>query len=82
MDRVGMVRDLDSLGRIVIPVDIRRRLGIGKHTAMEFWMTESGLIMRRCVGEACILCGELQHLTYFKSAWICIFCMNELKNKR
>lgn len=82
MDRVGMVRDLDSLGRIVIPVDIRRRLGIGKHTVMEFWMTDSGLIMRRYAGEACILCGNLQHITYFKSTWICIFCMNELKNKR
>ncbi|MGP0576348.1 AbrB/MazE/SpoVT family DNA-binding domain-containing protein [Paenibacillus peoriae] len=82
MDRVGMVRDLDSLGRIVIPVDIGKRLGIGKHTTMEFWMTESGLIMRQCTGEACTLCGEFQHLTYFKNAWICISCTNELKNKR
>lgn len=81
MDRVGMVRDLDSLGRIVIPVDIRKRLGIGKHTTMEFWATESGLIMRKYTGKICALCGKLEYLTYFKNAWICNLCMNELKNK-
>ncbi len=40
-----MVRNLDSLRRIVIPVGIRRRLGINTDTPMEFFTTEDSIIM-------------------------------------
>ncbi|WP_327204663.1 AbrB/MazE/SpoVT family DNA-binding domain-containing protein [Paenibacillus terrae] len=40
-----MVRNLDSLGRIVIPIEIRRRLGINTDTPMEFFTTKDSIIM-------------------------------------
>ncbi|WP_420873690.1 AbrB/MazE/SpoVT family DNA-binding domain-containing protein [Paenibacillus terrae] len=62
-----MKRDLDSLGRVVIPVEIRNRLGINKNTEMEFFITESAIVMRRSESESCLLCGGNKQLIRFKN---------------
>ncbi|PNQ80778.1 AbrB/MazE/SpoVT family DNA-binding domain-containing protein [Paenibacillus sp. F4] len=74
-----MARNLDSLGRIVIPIEIRRRLGINKDTPMEFFITEDSIIMCRVGNESCLLCGETKQLIQHKNSYVCIYCANSLK---
>ncbi|KJD46393.1 MULTISPECIES: AbrB/MazE/SpoVT family DNA-binding domain-containing protein [Paenibacillus] len=79
MNDAAMKRNLDSLGRVVIPVEIRNRLGINKNTEMEFFITESAIVMRRSESESCLLCGENKQLIRFKKSYVCIYCANGLK---
>ncbi|WP_025716350.1 AbrB/MazE/SpoVT family DNA-binding domain-containing protein [Paenibacillus sp. 1-18] len=74
-----MTRNLDSLGRIVIPIEIRRRLGINKDTPMEFFTTEDAIIMCRVSNVSCLLCGETKQLIQHKESYVCIYCANSLK---
>lgn len=42
MKATGIIRRFDDLGRIVVPKEIRRRLGISEGTPMELFLTEDG----------------------------------------
>jgi len=74
-----MARNLDSLGRIAIPVEIRKRIGINRNTEMEFFITESAIVMCRSESESCLLCGETKQLIQHKKSYVCIYCANSLK---
>ncbi|MCC3379542.1 AbrB/MazE/SpoVT family DNA-binding domain-containing protein [Paenibacillus farraposensis] len=74
-----MTRNLDSLGRIVIPIEIRRRLGINNDTPMEFFITENSIVMYRVGNEQCLLCGGTKQLIQHKNSYVCIYCANSLK---
>ena len=46
MKSTGMVRKLDDLGRVVIPKEIRRSMGLQDGEAMEFLVDDKGLLIR------------------------------------
>ncbi|MDY7991290.1 AbrB/MazE/SpoVT family DNA-binding domain-containing protein [Paenibacillus polymyxa] len=79
MNDAIMKRNLDSLGRVVIPAEIRNRLGLNKNTEMEFFITESAIVLRRSESESCLLCGGNKQLIRFKKSYVCIYCANRLK---
>lgn len=51
MNAVGIVRKIDQLGRIVIPMEIRRQNGIADGDGMEILPTTDGIIIRKCSGQ-------------------------------
>ncbi|WP_226002367.1 AbrB/MazE/SpoVT family DNA-binding domain-containing protein [Paenibacillus sp. BJ-4] len=81
MKNTGMTRSLDSLGRIVIPIEMRMSMGIDACDPLEFYMDiETGFLsMRKYIGVACKLCNAVEDLTYFRNSLICKDCMQELK---
>ena len=48
---VGVVRNTDELGRIVIPMEMRRSLGIKAKEPMEMVLHEDGIFLRKREGE-------------------------------
>ena len=44
MDKVGIIKEIDALGRLQIPKEIRKRLGFEKN--VELVVTEEGLLIR------------------------------------
>ena len=44
MEKIGVVKDIDELGRLQIPIEIRKRLGLNKH--VELILTTEGLLIR------------------------------------
>ncbi|MGW9530288.1 AbrB/MazE/SpoVT family DNA-binding domain-containing protein [Paenibacillus terrae] len=82
MKRTGMTRPLDTLGRIVIPMEIRNSMGIEIGEPLEFYMDiEKGFmgIGKYSSGVSCNLCNSFQDLTYFKSLLLCKQCILDLK---
>lgn len=59
MKATGIVRKVDELGRIVLPVEWRRTLDIDAGTSVEILASGSQLILRRYL-PGCILCGDLE----------------------
>jgi len=46
MTNIGIVRNMDSLGRIVIPKEFRRVFGLKENEAIEILATEEGILLR------------------------------------
>ena len=49
MKATGIVRHVDDLGRIVIPKEIRRTMAIQEGNALEIYITDDGILFRKCV---------------------------------
>lgn len=65
MKATGIVRRVDDLGRIVIPKEIRRQLGVSENTPMELFLEDKSLVIRRYDTNNCIKDG----LDEFKSVF-------------
>ena len=64
MKATGMVRNIDSLGRIVIPIELRTRLGMDINKAVEIFIDDDMIILRR-YEPADIFTGETEDLIDF-----------------
>ena len=49
MKSTGIVRQLDSLGRIVLPVELRRTLNIGTKDQLEILIDDNSVVQRKYV---------------------------------
>ncbi|MEG1257065.1 AbrB/MazE/SpoVT family DNA-binding domain-containing protein [Clostridium sp.] len=78
MKSTGVVRKVDELGRIVIPVELRRTLDIDVKDALEIYVDGDQVILKK-YEPACIFCGDARDVINYKSKNICQKCLNELK---
>jgi len=78
MKSTGVVRKVDELGRIVIPVELRRTLDIDVKDALEIYVDGDQVILKK-YEPACIFCGDARDVINYKSKNICEKCLNELK---
>ena len=68
---------MDHLGRIVVPVEYRRALGIGEGDEIEITMDGDRVVLAR-VAPACVFCGAGNDLRSFRSRWLCDECQRNL----
>ena len=47
MKATGIVRRVDDLGRVVIPIELRRTLGIGEKDSLEIFVDGDSVILRK-----------------------------------
>ena len=78
MKSTGIVRKVDSLGRIVIPVELRRLLNIDCKDPMELYIDEDIVIFKKYI-PLCYLCGEGREMKRFKGKNICLSCVEHIK---
>ena len=78
MKSTGIVRHIDELGRIVVPKELRRKLGIANTDPVEIYCEDDKIILKK-YDPVCHFCGSTQSLTQFKEKNICSSCINELK---
>lgn len=79
MSEIGIVRELDSLGRIVVPKEIRYAFDIKEKEGLEIFTDDNNIILKK-FERGCIFCGEAasDKLSIFKKKSICDDCMKEL----
>lgn len=73
----GIVRRLDELGRITIPIELRRSLGIGDREALEIY-TESNKIILAKYEPTDIFTGSDQDLIEYKDKLVSKESIKEL----
>lgn len=73
MKSIGIVRPVDTLGRIVLPKELRRKFGIEVHDAMEIY-TEDDCIILRKYEPSCVFCGDAKNVFQFSGKNICPAC--------
>ena len=78
MKSTGIVRKVDELGRIVIPIELRRTLDIAEKDALEIYVDENTIMLKK-YEPCCIFCGSSADLSIFKGKNICPDCIKELQ---
>ena len=79
MTPTGLSRRIDQLGRIVVPVELRRALGILEGDLLEI-SREGERIMLEKVEEACTFCGSTENLRHHRAKLVCPGCVADLAN--
>ena len=80
MKATGIVRKVDELGRIVLPIEMRRTLDIAERDALEIYVEGSSIILKK-FRPACVFCDSVRDVEEFKGKNICKRCFAELKQK-
>jgi transcriptional pleiotropic regulator of transition state genes len=73
MKSTGIVRKVDELGRVVIPIELRRTLGIDEKDSLEIF-TENEKIILKKYEPACIFCGNAADTQHYCGKLICRHC--------
>jgi transcriptional pleiotropic regulator of transition state genes len=72
--RLGTPRHLDALGRIVIPAELRKLVGLQPGDFVDLYVVDNEIVLRR-VTPHCVLCGFIEHLVARRDKWICEPCL-------
>ncbi|HCD41186.1 MAG: AbrB/MazE/SpoVT family DNA-binding domain-containing protein [Bacillota bacterium] len=78
MKSTGIVRKVDELGRVVIPIELRRTLQIEEKDALEIYVDGERIILKK-YQPACIFCGNAANIKIFRDKNICRDCLDEMK---
>ncbi|MBR2466415.1 MAG: AbrB/MazE/SpoVT family DNA-binding domain-containing protein [Clostridia bacterium] len=79
MKSTGIVRNVDELGRIVIPKEMRKRMDIANSDPVEIYVDGDKIILTK-YQPSCIFCGATDGVTDFRGKKICAECIGVLKN--
>ena len=80
MKKSGIVRKVDHLGRIVLPVEMRRQLNISEKDALEIFVQDGSIVIRRHHDE-CVFCGSVRNVVSIKGRNVCAECISSIKNQ-
>ena len=78
MKSTGIIRRMDELGRVVIPIEIRNQFNIAEKDPMEIYVDGSSIILKKFEPN-CIFCGGKKNLVEYKEKLICEKCKNNIE---
>lgn len=80
MKSTGIVRKVDELGRIVLPIELRRTLGIEEKDRIDIFVDGESIILRK-YQPACIFCDNAKDIINYKGKNICPDCIRAMTEK-
>ena len=80
MKSTGIVRKVDELGRIVLPIELRKNLDINIKDPLEIYVDGSSVVLKKYL-PACIFCGEATDIVQFQGKNICGNCLQGISNE-
>ena len=78
MKATGIVRKIDELGRIVLPIELRRTLDISEKDSLEIYVEDDSIILRM-YKPACIFCNNTRDIVVYKGKNVCKDCIKALE---
>ncbi len=78
MKSTGIVRKVDELGRIVLPIEMRRTLDIAERDSLEIYVEGDSIILKK-YQPACVFCGSVKDLVSYEGKNVCSDCIARLK---
>ena len=79
MKSTGIVRKVDELGRVVLPIELRRTLDIAEKDALEIYV-EGDMVILKKYAPSCVFCGNTHGVTSYREKNVCAACLRELKH--
>jgi transcriptional pleiotropic regulator of transition state genes len=81
MKSTGIVRKVDELGRIVLPIELRRTMGIAERDPLEIYVDGNTIVLRQ-FQDSCVFCNSSNDVTVFKGKNVCNDCLKELTHNQ
>ena len=78
MKSTGIVRKVDELGRIVLPIELRRTLDIAEKDALEIYVDGESIVLKK-YAPSCVFCNDTRGIVSYKGKNVCSACRRELK---
>ena len=78
MKATGIIRRVDELGRVVIPIEIRNQFNIVEKDPIEIYVDGSSIILKK-YQPSCIFCGDAKDIIHYKDKNICSACLQQLQ---
>ena len=79
MKSTGIVRKVDELGRIVLPIELRRTLDIAERDELEIYLDDDKVILKK-YEPSCIFCGSSCGLVSYHGRNVCMECIQNMNN--
>ena len=79
MKSTGIIRRVDELGRVVIPIEIRNQFNISEKDPIEIYVNGSSIVLKK-LEENCIFCNNTDDLIEYNNKLICKECVKKLKS--
>jgi len=77
MKATGIIRRVDELGRVVIPIEIRNQFNIVEKDPIEIYVDDSSIVLKKYQPN-CIFCGNTENLVEYKNKLVCTQCSTKL----
>ncbi len=77
MKSTGIIRRVDELGRVVIPIELRNKFGIAEKDPIEIFVDGSNIVLKKFEPN-CIFCGSSKKLSEYKDKLVCDKCLEKL----
>ncbi|WP_168123970.1 AbrB/MazE/SpoVT family DNA-binding domain-containing protein [Paenibacillus sp. HB172176] len=80
MKSTGIVRQVDELGRIVLPIELRRIMELNEGDPVEVFIDhdEKRLMFRKYRTQECLFCQSVESLSYFRGRFVCLSCIQDV----
>ena len=80
MKATGIIRKVDELGRIVLPIEIRRTLDISVRDELEIFMDNDQIVLQK-FEPSCIFCGSSNKLVSYRGKNVCQECLRTMTSR-
>ena len=77
MKSIGIVRKIDELGRIVLPIELLNKMDINTKDSVEIFVDNDKIILKK-YQPCCVFCGNADNVTMFKGKLVCRDCIEEM----
>jgi len=77
MKSTGVIRRVDELGRVVIPIEIRNKFGIDEKDQIEIFVDGANIVLKKFEPN-CIFCNNSRNLIEYKGKLICRKCSSKI----
>lgn len=77
MKATGIVRRIDNLGRVVLPIELRRIFDLNREDPVEIYVQDDCIILKK-YQKSCIFCDNHENVKDFKGKNVCKNCVSEL----
>ncbi len=78
MKSLGVIRKVDELGRVVLPVETRKRLGLEPKDPVEIFVERDRIVLKK-YEPVCIFCGSTGDAVIWKDKRVCKRCVEQMK---
>lgn len=80
MKATGIVRRIDDLGRLVLPIELRRVMGIKEQDPVEVYVDDETIVVQKYV-PTCLFCNSSKDIQVYKGRNICKECIEEMSSE-
>lgn len=77
MKSTGIVRNIDELGRLVVPKELRKKMGIKENDPVEIYVDGDKIVIAK-YHSLCHFCGASADVVDYRDKKICKNCIDEL----